>query len=277
MEIVFDALKDSAGVFVFVFLFHLVFSFFETRMASFLVSGKRFAPVFGALFGLIPQCAASVLGADIFERGFITTGTLLAIFLSCSDEAVIVLFSSGAQTRAVLPVLLLLKFSIGASVGLLADKLMHSEISSDAPELSYEGHSHSESALVNYVLHPLYHAIELFFYVFSINLILNAVISLSGENVFTDFIMNGRFLAPLFAAVVGLVPNCASSVLLSELFADGSISLGALTGGLLANSGLGIIVLFKKKKTFRKALSVTAVGFCIAVVSGYAICFVNGF
>jgi len=272
-EIVLDALKDSASVFLFVFIFHALTSFFEARMARYIASKQLGAPVIGSLFGLIPQCGTSVLGSDLYVRGFITAGTLIAIFLSCSDEAILVLLSGGFGR--VIPVLLLLKFVIGTVVGLAVNAITQQK--AVQPFGEYEGHAHSENAIDSHLLHPLHHAFEVFMYVFVINIIMGALIQLIGEENLSSIISGGRHLTPLLASILGLVPNCASSVILSELYMSGNIAFGALTGGLLVNSGLGILILFKRKDTIRSAMWIILTCFAVSVASGYAICLVNGF
>jgi len=273
-DILADTLRDSLNVFLFVLALHILLSFFENRIATFLTDKKKTAPVYGALFGLIPQCGTSVLGADIFAGGYITTGTLVAIFLSCSDEAVIVLLASG-QTMTVLP-LLAVKFITGLTVGITVDAIQHGK-PRNGQNLQYSGHAHSETAMGNHLLHPLYHAFEIFIYVLVINLVLGVVINLVGEEQFAHFMADKKYFTPLLASVVGLIPNCAASVLLSELYIEGSLSFGALAGGLLVNSGMGILVLFKKKDTVRSAFAVTGICFAVSVVAGYAICLASGF
>ena len=272
-EIVLDALKDSASVFLFVFIFHALTSFFEGRMASYIASKKVGAPVIGSLFGLIPQCGTSVLGSDLYARGVITAGTLIAIFLSCSDEAILVLLSGGFGR--IIPVLLLLKFVIGTVVGIVVNAVVKQDATQPVGE--YEGHAHSENAIDSHLLHPLHHAFEVFMYVFVINIIMGALIQLIGEENLSSIISGGRHLTPLLASILGLVPNCSSSVILSELYMSGNIAFGALTGGLLVNSGLGILILFKRKDTIRSAMWIILTCFAVSVAAGYAICLVNGF
>lgn len=273
-DIALDALKDSLSVFLFVFVFHALTSFFEGRMASFITSRKKSAPVIGSLFGLIPQCGTSVLGSDLYAGGFITAGTLIAIFLSCSDEAVLVLLSGGAGR--IIPVLLVIKFSIGTLVGFAVNYMSHKD-NLKAYNQEYEGHAHSENAIDSHLLHPLHHAFEVFVYVLVINLIMGALIQLIGEENLSGIISGGKVFTPLLASILGLVPNCASSVILSELYMSGNIAFGALTGGLLVNSGLGILILFKRKDTIKSAMWIIATCFAVSVAAGYAICIVNGF
>ncbi len=278
LDIAKDAFFDSIKVFVFVFAFHMLLSFFEDRIASILVSKRNRAPVFGALFGLIPQCGTSVLASDLYVRGFLSMGTLLAAFLSCSDEAVIIIMTSGRRMDTLLP-LLGLKFAIGTVVGLAVNALVKKAgcDSMEEGSIHYEGHAHSETKLVAHVLHPLHHSLGIFIYVLVINLVLGVIIGLAGEDALVSFISSGRYFAPVLASIVGLIPNCASSVLLTELYLNGSLAFGSLLAGLLVNSGLGVLILFKKKNTVNNAFVIVGICFAVSVVSGYVTCLVAGF
>lgn len=278
LDIAKDAFFDSIKVFVFVFAFHMLLSFFEDRIASILVSKRNRAPVFGALFGLIPQCGTSVLASDLYVRGFLSMGTLLAAFLSCSDEAVIIIMTSGRRMDTLLP-LLGLKFAIGTVVGLAVNALVKKAgcDSMEEGSIHYEGHAHSETKLVAHVLHPLHHSLGIFIYVLVINLVLGVIIGLAGEDALVSFISSGRYFAPVLASIVGLIPNCASSVLLTELYLNGSLAFGSLLAGLLVNSGLGVLILFKKKNTVNNAFVIVGISFAVSVVSGYVTCLVAGF
>lgn len=278
-EVMLDALKDSALVFAFVFLVHLLLAFFEEELADFLVHRRKTSTVFGSLFGLIPQCGTSVLGADLYIKRYITIGTLVAIFLSCSDEAVIVMLTQwNDKTIMVLP-LLASKFVIGLVIGILVDLILRKQdINNDYHE-DHQCHQHHEdnTPLHKYLIHPLIHSLEIFLYVFLINVGLGLIIASVGEDNFTAFLINNRFLAPLFSSIVGLIPNCASSILITELYMSNSLSFGALLAGLLVNSGLGMMILLKNKKTMKDILLVLGICFMTAVASGYVYCLIFGF
>ena len=155
-DVLLDALKDSALVFAFVFLIHILLAFVEEHLAHFLVERKKTATLFGSLFGLIPQCGTSVLGADLYLKKYITIGTLVAIFLSCSDEAVIVMLTNwNDKTIMVLP-LLASKFVIGFVIGIIVDLVFRKqEINEDYHE-DHKCHQHHEenTKLHKFFIHP---------------------------------------------------------------------------------------------------------------------------
>ena len=283
LDVLLDALKDSALVLAFVFLFHLLLSFIEDKMSKLITKNRFTGPLLGSTFGLIPQCGTSVLAADLYVKKYVTLGTIIATFLSCSDEALIVLLTHpNERTWMVLP-LIGSKFVIGVIAGYVIDLLYKKQevLSPKQEELvdvTCDGHHHKdeEKHLHKHLWHPLIHSLEIFAYVLVINIVLGVIIASVGEDNFSNFIKSNAYLSPLFASIVGLIPNCASSVLLSELFISGDLSFGALLGGLLVNAGLGIVMMLTKKETIKKALIVLGICFAISLVMGYVFFFIPG-
>ena len=278
--ILLDSLKDSVLIFAFVFLFHVILSFIETPVSNFLIKRRKTSPFFGALFGLIPQCGTSVVAADLYIKKLITFGTLIAVFLSCSDEALLVLLSAwNERTLAIFP-LIGLKLAAGIIFGFLIDLIIRKQHIEEVDHLEEEKechtHHHENTPAHAHLIHPLIHAIKIFIYVFIINLALGLLIGFVGVDNFTNFMVSNRYLAPLFTAIIGLIPNCASSVLITELYLSNTLSFGALFAGLLVNSGLGMMILIRHKE-IKKTLIVLGVCFAIAVSLGYLTCLVSGF
>ena len=287
LDIILDSLKDSALVFAFVFAFHFLLSFFDHQIADFLIKRKKTGPAFGSLFGLIPQCGTRVLGADLYIKKYITMGTLIALFLSCSDEAFIAILTAwNDKTIYILP-LIGLKIAIGCAIGIIVDLIFHKQDLHEVEEEEHEHvgeyecpehhHHHHESKVQKHVVHPLLHSLEIFGYVLAINLALGFIIGFVGEENFSNFIHANKYLAPLFASSIGLIPNCASSLLITELFIEGSLSFGALLSGLLVNSGLGMMMLLKNRKVAKNIPLIILICFLIAVLSGYITCLIMGF
>ena len=281
LDILLDSLKDSLLVFAFVFLFHVILSFIETPVSNFLIKRKKTSPIFGALFGLIPQCGTSVVGAELYIKRYITVGTLIAIFLSCSDEALIVLLEAWNEKTLMIFPLIGLKLVSGIFFGLLIDFIIRKQkiIEVDHVEEEHECHTHhhENTPAHAHLIHPLIHSIKVFIYIFIINLALGTLIGFIGVDNFSNFMVSSRHLAPLFSAIIGLIPNCASSLLITDLFVEGHISFGALFAGLLVNSGLGLMVLLKEKTMFKRTLLIVGVCFVIAVALGYLTCLIVGF
>lgn len=280
-EIIFDALKDSLVIFMFVFLVHLIISYFEHGLSNFLVRRRKSGPFFGSLFGLVPQCGTSVIGADLYIKKYISLGVLVAIFLSCSDEAFIVLLTSGSDKTIMILPLIGIKFAVGFVSGIVVDLLYKKQdvlkANKEIEHHTCHVHDQENTSLHQHLIHPLLHSAEIFLYVLVINLVLGFVIAGVGEDSFKAFLDTNKYLAPLYACIVGLIPNCASSLLLTELFISGNLSFGALTAGLLVNSGLGMLVLIKNRRSAKNVILVLGICLFVALISGYVICLINGF
>ena len=280
-DILLDSLKDSVLIFAFVFLFHVILSFIETPVSNFLIKRKKTSPIFGALFGLIPQCGTSVVAADLYIKKLITFGTLIAVFLSCSDEALLVLLSAWNEKSLAIFPLIGLKLAAGIIFGFLIDLIIRKQTINEVDHIEEEKechtHHHENTPAHAHLIHPLIHAIKIFIYVFVINLALGLLIGWVGEENFTNFMISNKYLAPLFTSIIGLIPNCASSVLITELYLSNTLSFGALFAGLLVNSGLGVMILFKEHKNLKKTFIIIGACFAIAVSLGYLTCLVSGF
>ena len=279
-DILLDSLKDSILVFAFVFLFHVILSFIETPVSNFLIKRKKTSPIFGALFGLIPQCGTSVVAAELYIKRFITFGTIIAVFLACSDEALLILLAAWNEKTLMIFPLIGLKLAAGIIFGLLIDLIIRKQHLEDVDHIDEEKecheHHHENTPIHAHLVHPLIHAIKIFIYVFIINLALGLLIGWVGEENFANFMTSNKYLTPLFSAIVGLIPNCASSVLITELYLSNTLSFGALFAGLLVNSGLGMMILIKHKEV-KKTLIILGVCFAIAVTLGYLTCLILGF
>ena len=280
-DILLDSLKDSVIIFAFVFLFHVILSFIETPVSNFLIRRKRVSPIFGSLFGLVPQCGTSVVAAELYIKRYITLGTIIAVFLSCSDEALLALITAwDKRSLAVFP-LIGLKLATGIVIGILVDLVSRhqhiDEVDHIEEKTECHTHHHENTPAHAHLIHPLIHAIKVFVYIFIINLSLGVIIGFVGEDKFAAFMLTNRYLAPLFSAIIGLIPNCAASLLITELYLSSSISFGALFAGLLVNSGLGVMVMLKDRKNVKNALLIVLFCFVVAIALGYLTCLVNGF
>ena len=280
-DILLDSLKDSVLIFAFVFLFHVILSFIETPVSNFLIKRKRVSPIFGSLFGLVPQCGTSVVAAELYIKRYITLGTIIAVFLSCSDEALLALITAWDKRSLAIFPLIGLKLATGIIIGMLVDLLIRHQKIDEVDHIEEKAechtHHHENTPAHAHLIHPLIHAVKVFIYIFIINLGLGVIIGFVGEDNFSAFMLSNRYLTPLFSSIIGLIPNCAASLLITELYLSGSLSFGALFAGLLVNSGLGIMVMLKDRNYVKNALFILAFCFAVAVSLGYLTCLVNGF
>lgn len=299
MQEIFHILKhtfeDSISVFLISFVIYIVISFIEQKIAQCLNFKNRFSPMIASGLGLIPQCGLTIISSDLYLKKHITLGTLIALFLACSDESIPILLAS-SKPGAVFTVIsvVITKFIIGMTAGYIIDLIkkenkavvkehLH-ECHENLEELTHTGccdhiieGDHAHSIITDHLLHPLKHTLKIFIYVFIINLIFNSIIEIIGHDILTDFLSSNKYLAPLFSTVIGVIPNCASSVVITNLYLLGGLSFGACISGLCMNAGLGLIFLFKRKANLKESFTILGIMFLISIIAGYIICFITRF
>ena len=282
LSTILDALFDTFKVFVVVFIIYIIFSFIEGKITKSFENKKKFSPLIGASIGLIPQCGFSIVTADLYKKKYVTLGTLIAVFIACSDEAIPIILSYPNKIYLIIP-LLATKFIIAILSGYIIDFIAYKQeikkhdnlnkiqIHSGCCHHDIEDHD-EESKIKKHLLHPLIHSLKISFYVLIVNLIFALIIYFLGENTIKNFLNQNIYLTPLFASIVGLIPNCATSVIITELFVTSSLSFGATIAGLCCNAGFGLIFLFKGKEiSFKKVIAISFLLFAISQLFGYFI------
>lgn len=291
-----DSFLDALKLFPWLLLIYIVIELLERKTKLATANGKlsgALGPLFGSATGLIPQCGFSVMAAKLFEKKYVTVGTLLAIFTATSDEAFILLLSSGEGAIWLLP-LIAVKLVAGILLGYAADgvirlvgrgqvraetatgeksvKDMFFEKEEESGEEEYAcscGRNHEgDGPLKNYVLYPFLHTLKIFAFILVVNFVLGTIVHYVTMERFSAFMQRNRFLQPVLTALVGLIPNCASSVVITNTFLQGGIGFGALAAGLCANAGLGFLVLLKNTKKWKRNLLLIATSYSSAVVVG---------
>lgn len=275
-EAALDALIDSLKMLPFLFIAFLVMEYIEhkagTKLADLLQKAGKGGPVTGALIGCIPQCGFSVAAANFYSGGLITAGTLAAVFISTSDEAIPVLLAHPERINDVWK-LLVIKVVIGAAAGLLIDfiiriikkKRSQADYADICADCGCEEHSIFYSAFM--------HTVKIFAFILIINLLLGIGMGLIGEERVSVFLKSMGAFQPFIAGIVGLIPNCAASVLITELYADGVISFGSAIAGLSAGSGVGLAVLFRSNKKLSDSLLIMGLVYATGVIAGSIINF----
>lgn len=278
-EVLLDALIDSLKIFPFLFLLYVIIEFLEHRTSvthnKNLLRGGL-APLLGAAFGVIPQCGFSVMAAKLYDKKLIRTGTLLAVFLATSDEALVILLSDGSKAFSVMP-LIAVKFAVAVAVGYAANACLRKEDLSELAENEEVhgtpcGHDHEEDPRIKrYLVHPLLHSLEIFAYVLAVNLLFGILLYYVTDDALAAFLQSGAWYQPLVAAAIGLIPNCASSVVITQTYILGGLSFGGCIAGLCANAGLGFVILFKNTKQWKRNLLLVAAVYLISAAVGYAV------
>lgn len=281
-EVLLDAVFDTVKVLPFILLIYIIIELIEHKTTVF-GNGKilrgGLAPLIGSAVGLVPLCGFSVMAAKLYDKKFIRTGTLIAVFIATSDEAVILLLSDVTNVKALTAVLplLLIKFVLAVAVGYAANAILRREsvqqLSAAEKTVEYEcGHEHpDESKLQLYLLNPVWHALKIALYLLIINLVFGFIIYWVGEEQIANSLAVNIYLQPLITAAVGLIPSCASSVLLTSAYTDGIITFGSMTAGLIVNAGMGFMILLKNPKAITRNLALIAAMFALSYVSGILI------
>lgn len=293
------ALEHTWPLLPFIFVIYAIIELIESKADLQKVTrlSGRLGPLVGSATGLIPQCGFSVMAAKLFEQKYITVGTLFAIFMATSDEAFIIMLSSGEGAVWVLP-MLLCKILIGIAVGYAVDGVLKligrrqvrvemPKAVNGLPDTTHEifmqaylqerdvevncacGRKHEgESAWKNYLLYPFLHMLKVGGFILLVNFVLEMIIYNIGGGNFASFMQKNLFLQPFVACAVGLIPNCASSVVLTETFLKGAITFGTCLAGLCANAGMGFVVLLKNVRQWKRNLIMIAACYLISVCVG---------
>lgn len=273
-EILMDILHDTLGMLPFLYITYLLMEYLEhkgnTAFRKALEKAKRLGPLAGGLLGIVPQCGFSVLASGLYMNGSISLGTLLAVFISTSDEAIPILVSQPDQFSVLIKVIFV-KLMIAVAVGYLVDVLVREhklrenhplhDIHADCEKETQEEH-HS----IFYI--ALIHTVKIFIFIFAVNFVLSIFIHYIGEDTLSNVLVAGSYLQPILAALAGFIPNCAASVILAQLFMDGVLSFGALCAGLISSAGLGLLVLFKMYDNKKDILRILSILLLVASVSG---------
>ena len=232
----------------------------------------KFGPVWGGLLGVIPQCGFSAAASSLFAGRVITVGTLIAVYLSTSDEMFPIMISNAVPVVTIVKILTC-KAVIGILSGLVLEYvythiLKKQEPDVDIHEICEEERCHCEHGVIS---SAAFHTLKVFVYIFLISLVLNIIIGLVGEETLAGLFTGTPIAGELIAALVGLIPNCASSVVITQLYLDHIIGAGAMMAGLLVNAGVGLLILFRLNRDRVQNLKIVGVLYGLGVFWGIII------
>ncbi|MBO5487544.1 MAG: arsenic efflux protein [Eubacterium sp.] len=277
IDIFVDAVFDTIKLIPFLFLTYLVMEWLEHKtgsrtQATIRKAGKA-GPLFGGIIGVFPQCGFSAAAANLFAGGLITAGTLAAVFLSTSDE-MLPIFISEAVSPATIVKVLVTKMVLAIISGFVLDFLYHKLI---RKEIRYKNiHTMCESEHCKceegILVSTIRHTLHITLFIFLITLALNLIIEGVGEEQLASLVQNVPVVGELVAGLVGLIPNCAASVVITELYVQGVIGSGPMMAGLLSSAGVGLLILFRiNKKHPKQNLGILAYVYVVAVAWGILI------
>lgn len=281
-EWVIDAIKDSLYMLPFLFIIFIIIEcieyFYSNKIDKLAKISSKAGPLAGSLAASVPQCGFSVIASTLYTRKLITKGTLLAVYISTSDEAIPVIMANPSQIHLVLP-LILTKIVIAIIAGYLIDFLIEKmpQKPESATDMDEEGccHHHiNKPRKRDLILHPIKHTLNVFIFVLIVTLAINyGVFRIGGEENLGQYFLNDSILQPVITSIVGLIPNCAVSVAITMMYLKGAIGFGSVVSGLCSGAGLGILVLFKKNDNFKDSLKIVLILLVVSMVSGILIQF----
>lgn len=272
-EVILDTIIDSLKLIPFLLVAFLIIELLEHKLnnktKNILTKSKKIGPIIGSLLGVIPQCGFSVMATNLYITRIITLGTLISIYLSTSDEMLIIMISEKVEISLILKILLI-KIFFGIVYGLIIDKIINKKKKDKETnyELCDEEHCDCNHSIL---LSAIKHTLHITLFIFIITLIINTIFTLLGDNYLSKILLNNSILSPFITSLIGLIPNCAASVILTELYLNSTISLGALIGGLLTSSGSSLLVLIKNNKNQKENLSIVLLLYALGVLSGIII------
>ena len=288
LEIIEETLIDAVKLLPFLFITYLIMEYIEHKMGhktkSAIKKSGKWGPIIGSILGVFPQCGFSVSATNLYAGRVITLGTLIAVYLSTSDE-MLPIFISEAVSPIIILKILGIKLIIGMIAGVIIDLFVHiiiknknkkivqqNEEDSEENEIGHmceEEHCHcNESGILKSAIH---HTLSILVFIVLITFIINTVVYFVGEETIAGWILNKPVIGPVIASLIGLIPNCAASVIITNMYLENVISLGSMISGLLTGAGVGLAVLFKTNNRIKENMSIIILLYAIGVISGIMI------
>ena len=273
-EVIQGTLLDTIKLLPFLFVAFLIIEFIEHKLSNkqenIISKSGKLGPIVGALLGAVPQCGFSVLATNLYVTRIISLGSLISIYLSTSDELIPLMISHNAPITKILSIVSI-KVVIGMISGFLIDLLIRKTTKSDFVLCEDEDCDCDHSIIKSSLIHTL----KIAFFILIITFLINILFHYVDLSFLESALKNNKILTPFIASLIGLIPNCASSVMISELYLNNLISLGTTLSGLLTGSGVAIMVLVRKNKNISENLFIIGLIYIIGVIWGLLFNFIG--
>ena len=275
LDVIVDTLLDGIKLIPFLFIAFLILELLEHKLSGknkkIIEKSGKFGPIIGSMLGAFPQCGFSVAATNFYATRIITLGTLISIYLSTSDEMLPLLISEGVDIKLIIKVLGI-KILIGMISGFIIDLIFRKKEKNHIHDFCEEEHCNCKNGVL---ISTINHTLNITLFIIIISFILNTIIYYVGEDTLGNLIFRKKVLGPILSSLIGLIPNCASSVVITQLYLENVISFGAMMSGLLTGSGVAILVLFKVNKNLKENLKILGLVYIIGVISGIIIELIN--
>lgn len=268
IDVLIDTLLDTLKIIPFLFIAFLLIEYFEHKVKNkkILKNSGRFGPFFGAILGGIPQCGVAAAATNLYITRIISLGTLISIYLATSDEMIPIMISENVSFTFIIKVVLL-KVLIGMLFGFIID-LIYTKKDKKNYHLCDEEHCHCKE---NIYISSIKHTFNIVIIILIINLILNTLFYFGEENILNTILLQNTYFGSFITSLLGLIPNCGASVVITELYLNNAITLGSLIGGLLTGAGVALIVLFKTNNNLKENLTILGLLYLLGAISGFII------
>jgi hypothetical protein len=268
LNIILDTLVDALKLLPFLYLAFLIIEFIEHKLKNKAILKKagKTGPIWGAILGGIPQCGFAAAATNLYITRIISLGTLIAVYLSTSDEMLPIMLSEHVEITFVLKIILI-KVVIGMLFGFLIDLLYHPNLKANY-DICEEEHCHCGE---NIFLSSFKHTLNIMLFIMIINFLLNSIFYYGGTDLLNKLLLQNTIFGSFITSLVGLIPNCAASVIITQLYLKGAISIGSLIGGLLTGSGVALLILFKENKDLKENLMIITLVYLIGSICGLVI------
>lgn len=269
-DIVLDTLKDSLKLLPFLFITFLLIEYFEHKINNQKIISKfnKLGPLIGSILGAFPQCGFSVSATNFYITRIITLGTLISIYLSTSDEMLPIMLAQNIDLSIILKIIGL-KVLIGMFFGFLIDFILRKKNKNlEITELCEQEHCHCEHGIF---VSSLKHTLNTLTFILLISFLLNLSLYYVGENFISKIFLKDNIFSSFISSLIGLIPNCGASIIITELYLNKTITFGSALAGLLSSSGVGLLVLFKNNKNLKENFSILGIIYGIGVISGMII------
>lgn len=268
LDVIQDTFLDGIKLLPFLFLAYLAMECMEhwagERMQKVIEKSGKAGPIIGGFLGIFPQCGFSAAAANLYAGRVITLGTLMAVFLSTSDEMLPIMISENVGLPMIAKILSL-KIIFAMAAGFLTDFIWRKEEGPQIEHFCERHHCHCEKGILSSAVN---HTWRIFLYIIAVSFVLNFAIAVIGQETLAALILDRPVLGLFAATLVGMIPNCASSVILTQLYLEGVLGVGALTAGLLSGSGVGLLVLFRVNDDKRENLRIAGLLYAVGVIAG---------
>lgn len=277
IDILIDVFKDTLKLVPFLFLTYLLMEYVEhkagERSKERIAKAGNFGPAVGALLGAVPQCGFSAAASNLYAGRVITVGTLIAVYLSTSDEMLPIFISEQVPAIDILKIIAI-KVIIGLVAGFMLDFAVRHFKNSKSDNIDIHHiceHDHCNCEEEGILKSAINHTLQITGFIFLVSLVLGFVIEFVGVEALGNFITNKPVIGELIAGLIGLIPNCAASVVITQLYLEGALSFGAMMSGLLVGAGIGIAILIRMNEDKKKSAQIIAILYGIGVVFGILI------